>query len=62
VGRADGVGGVEVGNRERHLQDAVVGAGLTSDRVKSFPTEASAGGHLFKSQSAVEKQESSATA
>jgi hypothetical protein len=62
VGSADGIGGVEVGNRECHFQDAVVGAGLTSDRVKSFSTESSAGGHLFKGQSAVEKQESSATA
>jgi hypothetical protein len=62
VGSAAGVGGVEVGDRERHFQDAVVIAGLTSDRVKSFSTEASAGGRLFKGQSAVEKQESSATA
>ena len=27
VGSADGVGGVEVGDRECHFQDAVVGAG-----------------------------------
>ena len=48
VGSADGVGGVEVGDRERYFQDAVVGAGQMSDRVKSFSTEACAGGRLSK--------------